>query len=152
MVGGHTSERQRVQIVTMLTETQWATLRALIDRLIPADDYPGGWDAGVGDYLERQFAGDLSDALDLYLSGLDALDVEARTTAGVSFAALAPDAQDDLLRRVEMGDVAIDWPVDPANFFRAATEHAAEGFYGDPANGGNHDGVSWRMIGFEVTG
>jgi hypothetical protein len=141
-----------VQIVTMLTETQWATLRALIDRLIPADDYPGGWDAGVGDYLERQFAGDLSDALDLYLSGLDALDVEARTTAGVSFAALAPDAQDDLLRRVEMGDVAIDWPVDPANFFRAATEHAAEGFYGDPANGGNHDGVSWRMIGFEVTG
>ena len=152
MVGGHTSERQRVQIVTMLTETQWATLRALIDRLIPADDYPGGWDAGVGDYLERQFAGDLSDALDLYLSGLDALDVEARTTAGVSFAALAPDAQDELLRNVEVGEMATDWPVDPPEFFRAATEHAAEGFYGDPGNGGNRDGVSWRMIGFEVTG
>ena len=83
MVGGHTSERQRVQIVTMLTETQWATLRALIDRLIPADDFPSGWEAGVGDYLDRQFAGDLSDVVDLYRSGLDALDVEARTTAGV---------------------------------------------------------------------
>ena len=152
MVGGHTSERQRVQIVTMLTETQWATLRALIDRLIPADDYPGGWDAGVGDYLERQFAGDLSDALELYLSGLDALDVEARTTAGVSFAALAPDAQDGLLRQVELGEVVTDWPIEPVAFFRAAAEHAAEGFYGDPGNGGNRDGVSWRMIGFEVTG
>lgn len=136
----------------MLTEPQWTTLRALIDRLIPADDFPGGWDAGVGDYLDRQFAGDLSDVLDLYRSGLDALDIEARTTARVNFAALAPAAQDELLRRVEAGDVATNWSVDPAEFFCAATEHAAEGFYGDPDNGGNRDGVSWRMIGFEVTG
>ena len=136
----------------MLTEAQRATLRALVDRLIPADDFPGGWDAGVGDYLDRQFGGDLSESVDLYRSGLDALEVEARAAAGVGFVALAPTAQDDLLRRVEVGDVATDWPVDPADFFRAATEHAAEGFYGDPGNGGNRDGVSWRMIGFEVSG
>ena len=136
----------------MLTEPQRATLRALVDRLIPADDFPGGWDAGVGDYLDRQFVGDLSESVNLYRSGLDALEVEACTTAGVGFVALAPAAQDDLLRRVEVGDVATDWPVDPAEFFRAAAEHAAEGFYGDPGNGGNRDGVSWRMIGFEVTG
>ena len=136
----------------MLTEPQRTTLRALIDRLIPADDFPGGWDAGVGDYLDRQFAGDLSHVVDLYRGGLDALDVEARTAAGVSFAALAPDAQDELLRRVEAGEVATDWPVDPAEFFCSATEHAAEGFYGDPGNGGNRDGVSGRMIGFEVSG
>ena len=136
----------------MLTETQRATLRALIDRIIPADDFPGGWEAGVGDYLERQFAGDLSDLLDVYRAGLDALEVEARATSGISFAALAPDAQDELLRRVELGEVVTDWPVDAAAFFRAATEHAAEGFYGDPGNGGNRGEVSWRMIGFEVTG
>ena len=136
----------------MLTEPQRATLRALIDRLIPADAFPGGWDAGVGDSLARQFAGDLSDVVDLYRSGLDALDVEARTTAGVSFATLAPAAQDELLRNVEVGEMATDWPIEPVAFFRAAAEHAAEGFYGDPGNGGNRDGVSWRMIGFEVTG
>jgi hypothetical protein len=136
----------------MLTEPQRATLRALIDRLIPADDFPGGWDAGVGDYLERQFAGDLCHLLDVYRAGLDALDVEARVTAGISFAALPPDVQDELLRRVELGEVVTDWPVDAAAFFRAATEHAAEGFYGDPGNGGNRGEVSWRMIGFEVTG
>ena len=136
----------------MLTEPQRATLRALIDRLIPADDFPGGWDAGVGDYLERQFAGDLCHLLDVYRAGLDALDVEARVTAGISFAALPPDVQDELLRRVELGEVITDWPVDAAAFFRAATEHAAEGFYGDPGNGGNRGEVSWRMIGFEVTG
>ncbi len=136
----------------MLTESQRATLRALIDRIIPADDFPSGWEAGVGDYLDRQFAGDLCHLLDMYRAGLDALEVEARATAGVSFAALAPAAQDELLRRVELGEVVTDWPVDPAAFFRAAAEHAAEGFYGDPGNGGNRGEVSWRMIGFEVTG
>ena len=139
-------------ILTMLTESQRATLRALIHRIIPADDFPGGWEAGVGDYLDRQFAGDLCHLLDMYRAGLDALDVEARATAEVNFAELAPDAQDALLRKVELGDVLTDWPIEPAVFFRAAAEHAAEGFYGDPGNGGNRDEVSWRMIGFEVTG
>jgi hypothetical protein len=136
----------------MLTEPQRATLRALVDRLVPADDYPGGWDAGVGDYLDRQFTGDLSDMLDVYCAGLDALDAESGATAGARFAELDAAAQDELLRRVEVGDVATNWPVDPAGFFGAAAEHAAEGYYGDPDNGGNRDGVSWRMIGFEVTG
>ncbi len=136
----------------MLTESQRATLRALIDRIIPADDFPGGWEAGVGDYLDRQFAGDLCHLLDLYRAGLDALEVEARATAGVNFAELTPDAQDELLRKVELGEVVTDWPIEPAAFFRTVAEHAAEGFYGDPDNGGNRDGVSWRMIGFEVTG
>ena len=136
----------------MLTESQRATLRALIDRIIPADDFPSGWEAGVGDYLDRQFAGDLCHLLDMYRAGLDALEVEARATAEIGFSELAPDAQDELLRRVELGEVVTEWPVDAAAFFRAAAEHAAEGFYGDPGNGGNRDGVSWRMIGFEVTG
>lgn len=132
--------------------SQWATLRALVDRIIPVDDFPGGWEAGVGDYLDRQFSGDLLPLVDLYRAGLDALDGEASATAGVNFGELAPAAQDALLRRVEAGDVAADWPVDPTAFFRTAVEHAAEGFYGDPGNGGNRDEVSWRMIGFEVTG
>ena len=136
----------------MLTESHRATLRALFDRIIPADDFPGGWEAGVGEYLDRQFAGDLCHLLDMYRAGLDALEVEARATAGVSFGDLAPAAQDALLRRIEAGEVVTDWPVDPAAFFRAAAEHAAEGFYGDPGNGGNRGEVSWRMIGFEVTG
>ena len=136
----------------MLTEAQRATLRALVDRLIPADDYPGGWDAGVADYLDRQFAGDLRTLVGVYRAGLEALDVEALAVAGVHFAELAPEAQDELLSRIERGEVVTVWPVDPADFLRTAAEHAAEGYYGDPGNGGNRDAVSWRMIGFEVSG
>lgn len=47
-----------------LTEGQQHTLRAAVDRIIPADDYPGAWQCGVGDYLARQFESDLRPMLD----------------------------------------------------------------------------------------
>jgi Gluconate 2-dehydrogenase subunit 3 len=134
----------------MFIEQQLATLRALIDRIIPADDFPSGWQAGVGDYLAGQFKRDLRPQLDRYRVGLDALDAEAQAGSGLRFAELDATDQDALLRRVEAGTVATAWPIDPAAFFQAAVEHAMEGFYSDPGNGGNRDGVAWRMIGFEV--
>jgi hypothetical protein len=136
----------------MLTDAQTDTLRAMVDRIIPPDDFPGGWDAGVGNYLERQLRRDLAPFDSLYRDGLDTLDAEARQAGGAPFAGMAPDAQDALLARVEAGRVTAPWPVEPARFFRALVEHAAEGFYSDPGNGGNRNGVAWEMIGFEVRG
>ena len=136
----------------MFNERQLATLQALVDRIIPPDDFPSGWQAGVGDYLAGQFERDLRPQLERYRAGLDALDAEARAAAGVGFAELDAAGQDALLGRVEAGQVQADWPIDPAGFFHDAIEHAMEGFYSDPGNGGNRDGVAWRMIGFEVRG
>ena len=45
----------------MLNERQLAILQALIDRLVPPDDFPGGWEAGAGDYLLHQLASDVRD-------------------------------------------------------------------------------------------
>lgn len=64
-----------------LTELLQQTLRAAVDRIIPPDDYPGTWDAGIGDYLARQFEGDLTLQLDIFTAGLDGL--EADFEAGV---------------------------------------------------------------------
>ena len=136
----------------MHTEQQHATLRALVDRIIPADDFPSGWQAGVGDYLARQFERDLRPQLDRYRTGLDALDAEAQANTGARFAELDAEHQDALLRQIEAGAVTTVWQINPAAFFQAAVEHSMEGFYSDPGNGGNHNGVSWRMIGFEVRG
>ena len=136
----------------MLTDEQWTVLEMMVNRIIPADDFPGGWEAGVGDYLARQFQGDLMDRISIYRAGLDALDQEARSDRHLRFADLSPSEQDALLTRVEEGDVTSSWPINPKQFFRMAVGHALEGFYADPGNGGNHDGVSWRMIGFEVRG
>lgn len=132
----------------MFTARQQAILQALIDRIIPPDEFPSGWDAGVGSFLARQLAGDLGPFLEIYRAGLDGLDAEAKPAG---FVELEPAAQDALLAQVESGDVVANWATDPAAFFRAAVAHANEGFYSDPGNGGNRDAISWRMIGFEVT-
>lgn len=132
----------------MLTPSHLITLRSLLNRIIPADDYPDAWEAGVGDYLLRQFNGDLKESLPLYIAGLDALDAEAEHEAGAKFAALPPEPQDALLVRLESGKVETPWSVDPRHFFQTVVQHATEGFYSDPGNGGNRNGISWKMIGF----
>lgn len=136
----------------MLEESQLSCLEALLDTIIPPDDFPGAVEAGVGEYLLRQFEGDLAALLPTYQRWLRDLDAEARAGWGKSFAELDADERTSLLERVEQADVATDWSLEPASFFRQVVEHCAEGYYSDPANGGNRDGVGWRMIGYEVRG
>ncbi len=136
----------------MLTTAHVEILQALINRILPADDDPGGWEAGVGDYLFAQFERDLKSLLPLYEVGLAALDAEAQVGYGFGFVQISPSEQDALLTRVEVGAVAAVWAVDPIVFFRRVVNHCAEGYYSDPDNGGNKAAASWTMIGFEVTG
>jgi hypothetical protein len=123
---------------TMFTDTQTHTLRALVNCIVPADDYPGGWDAGVGNYLERLLTQE-PQFLFAYRSGLDTLELEAP-----EFHLWMPDTQTTLLTRLEQDKVQ-------GAFFRLLVSHVMEGFYADPGNGGNHDGIAWQMIGYKVT-
>ena len=136
----------------MFNDLQLRTLHAAIDRVIPPDDFPGGVEAGVADYLHGQLGRDLAHLAVDYPRFCDALEGEAQALHGQAFAALAAEAQDILLARVERAEVETAWPLDPSAFFAAFIEHCAEGFYSDPGNGGNRDGVAWRMIGYEVNG
>jgi gluconate 2-dehydrogenase gamma chain len=135
----------------LFTATQQQTLQAVLDRLIPPDDYPGAWEAGVGDYLYRQLdGGDLRLLLPAYRDGLNALDVEAEAQYDSRFAALDAAQQDALLHALETGRTETPWPLSPQDFLRMLAHHAAEGYYSDPGNGGNRDEVAWKMIGFEI--
>jgi hypothetical protein len=136
----------------MLSPAQLTTLRSLMNRIIPPDEDLGAWEAGVGDYLARQFNRDLRDYFETYRVGLEALEAEALSSAQEGFAALPAAEQDALLRRIEAGDVVHPWPIDPAKFFQAVVQHVVEGYYSDPGNGGNRDAAAWRMIGFGAGG
>ena len=136
----------------MLSDLQMTCLQALVDTIIPADDFPGGWEAGVGDYLIRQLNSDLASHMPTYLRWLDGLDAEARASNGKGFADLSLDERTALLESIETGKVKIDWALDPVACFALIVEHCTEGYYSDPGNGGNLDAVSWAMVGFEITG
>jgi hypothetical protein len=132
-----------------LTETEQTILQAVVDRIIPPDDYPGAWEAGVGDYIARQLEGDLRSMLRMVRDGLTALDAEAVAQYGHSFIDLDAEQQDGLLRHVEAGNVKTSWPVSPARCFAQWVHLTGEGYYSDPGNGGNRNGVAWEMIGFK---
>jgi hypothetical protein len=120
-----------------------------MNRIIPQDDFPDAWEAGVGDYLARQFERDLRSQVETYHLGLEALEAESQALAGKGFTELDTSAQDVILSRLEAGQVTLSWLVDPTKFFHMVIEHVMEGYYSDPGNGGNRDSIAWRMIGFE---
>ena len=132
-----------------LSPSQLQTLRAAVDRIIPADDHPSGWEAGVGDFLALLLVREPK-YLPVYQSGLDAMEAEAHIQ-GASFADMRAVTQDALLAKIEEGEVQAEWPLDPAVFFRLLVQQTMEGFYADPGNGGNKGGVAWDMIGYRVT-
>ena len=132
-----------------LTGEQQQTLRAAVDRIIPPDDYPGAWQAGVGHYLSRQFEGDLLPVFQLYCTGLTALEAESLACFQHSFIMLSAEEQDTVLRNIEAGQVLTAWDVAPSHFFNVLVNTTAEGFYSNPEQGGNRDCVSWSMTGFE---
>jgi Gluconate 2-dehydrogenase subunit 3 len=129
-----------------------ATLRALLDRLIPRDDLPGAIDAGVETYVLRQLSGDCAFEAGPVASGLAQLDAEAAAQyQGHSFATLNPEQQDALLHAIDEGRPSTVWPqeLSATAFFARMVDLAHEGFYADPGNGGNRDAISWRMIGYD---
>ena len=128
-----------------MTELQQQTLQAVLDRVIPPDDFPGAWEAGVGNYLARQFEGDLASRITFYLAGLDGIEAEAMSGLGKHFVSLGPNEQDSILQRVESGTVTTSWTISPEEFFKLMVNTAAEGYYSNPEQGGNLGGISWAM-------
>ncbi len=125
------------------------TLRAAIDRLIPADDFPSASQADVDGFILALFAGDRREDADQLESGLASLDAEARSEGGKSFAALSNALQDEILDRVERGVTHTAWAYPPMQFFRLLLNVTAEGYFHDPSGGGNRGTISWTMLGYD---
>lgn len=111
-----------------LGEEQLATLRAVIDRIVPEDADAGSLALGADAYTIRRLEEAPADAA-LIEGGIASL---AR-----DFANLSDRDKDDVLR----GMAETEW-------FRRLVELTQEGVYADPDNGGNVGAASWRMIGY----
>ena len=125
------------------------TLPAVVDCLIPPDDFPGAYEARVCDYIEQLFNTDLAEHAEFFRAGIEAIDREALATYNTPFAVLERDQQISILERIESGAVKTSWPISSARFFVMLVNITAEGYYSDPQQGGNRGCVSWIMTGFE---
>jgi len=125
------------------------TLRAVVDCLIPPDDYAGAFDAGVCDFIVRLFETDLAEQREFFDAGLEAIESEALARFDTRFADLSPDQQVVILEGIERESVNTPWPIAPNEFFEILVRTTAEGYYSDPEQGGNKGSVSWAMTGFQ---
>jgi gluconate 2-dehydrogenase gamma chain len=155
------------------TPAEWTFLLAACDRLIPKDDVgPGAVELGVPEYIDRQMQTSYGDGgiwymqgpfleataefgyqskltpKEQYRHGIRAIDDYCSKTFGKTFAQLEAAQQDDVLKKVEAGQIkSEDAPL--RTFFASfLLKNTLEGYFGDPMYGGNKDMGSWKMIGY----
>ena len=130
----------------VFTAPQAALVGAIAEQLVPKDDYPGGKEAGVVQFIDSKLAGPYGGFyVDRYHSGLKLVDKVSRKLAGGDFVSLNSGQQQKVLSSLEAG---LDGEPAAREFFALIREHTFEGYYGDPQHGANRNGESWKMIGF----
>ncbi len=159
---------------TYFTPLEAVFIEAAVGRLIPDDSVgPGGVEANVPFFLDRQLAGPFGRGEHYYLGGpwpkgtpeqgyqsrfspaqlyraaIAAIDryVVANLSAP-SFSKLSAPDQDKTLKGLESGDIKLDGGVDAKSFFAMLLQNTKEGYFSDPIYGGNKDMGAWKMIGF----
>jgi len=115
-----------------------ATLAAVCDQIIPADDYPAASQAGVVRYIDHQLTGPYRRHQKTYTAGLRQAEDLCRSRFGVGLAEARPEQKLATVRALEEQNRA---------FFDLVRSHTMEGYYGSPRHGGNRDAVSWNMLG-----
>lgn len=155
------------------TPEEAALVEVLVDRLIPPDPItPGGKDAGVAVFIDRQLAGPYGSATALYMrppfadglpgqgpqsaltpavryrQALAALDQHSRDAfAGKAFREIPQEHQIAIIKRMESSNLVLNGSNGRA-FFEVLLQNTKEGFFADPIYGGNRGMVAWKMIGF----
>jgi gluconate 2-dehydrogenase gamma chain len=138
----------RREALETLTAAEADILEAIAARLIPSDaNGPGAVEARAAHYIDRALGGALASSRDAYCSGLASVDVYARRSKGMSFAALPAADQDAVLRDIE-ANVATGFAPDAATFFNLVRAHTIQGTFCDPYYGGNANFVGWDLIGY----
>ncbi len=119
---------------------QAAEVEAVAAQIIPTDETPGAREARVIYFIDRALETFDREKQDTYIQGL--AELQSRTVAlfpgAKRFSALTSSQQVEQLKTIEK-----------SKFFELVRVHTIVGTLSDPAYGGNHDKLGWKLIGFE---
>lgn len=126
-------------------------LEAIAEQIIPTDEWPGGRDAGVANYIDAQLNGPLNRFQQDYRKGLSALENTCLVKFRKKFEYLEYDRQTSVLQEMEAGKLEGDvWQKGFSEyFFELLRSHCMQGYYGSPRHGGNKNFISYKMIGLD---
>jgi gluconate 2-dehydrogenase gamma chain len=158
---------------TYFNSDEWAFINAAVGRLIPSEGAgPGGVDAGVPEFIDRQmelpyghgayfylkgpFLDNSPPTLgyqlrytprEIYRLGIAAANFATQKSQGEEFAQLSAADQDRFLAEMEKGGATFA-TVPATVFFGQLLTNTKEGYFADPLHGGNRGMVAWKWIGF----
>ena len=162
------------KVYTFFNADEAAFVEAACARLIPADDLgPGALEADAPYFIDQQLAGSYGEGAryynhgpygddngfqgyqltltpgELYQAGIAATDRYCIETHGKPFVRLDAATQDKILSGLQgvSEDVTLT-DVPGATFFGHLLADTKDGFFADPAYGGNKDKVGWKLVGF----
>jgi len=112
----------------VLTRSQFRTLEAFVEMIIPADDRsPGAKEARVADYIDLALSELEPDHALQWIGGLAALDAEASAHAKAPFVSLTGAQADAILRDISRNEREPKTPLE--EFFVMCKEATIRGYY-----------------------
>jgi gluconate 2-dehydrogenase gamma chain len=158
---------------TYFSTAEWAFVNAAVGRLIPSEGAgPGGVEAGVPEFIDRQMELPYGHGAYFYLTGpflenppptlgyqlrytpreiyrlgIAAANSATQKSQGKDFSQLSAADRVRFLAAMEKGE-AIFATVPATVFFAQLLTNTKEGYFADPLYGGNRDMVAWKWIGF----
>ncbi len=138
------------QLPHTLTQTEWSSVEAMTQRIIPSDDTPGAIEANCVNFIDKALAHEEQTALSMVQSSLATLGRHCQANWNKSFFKLSAAQQNSVLAALEDNQLKV-WPSDGASsaqffgFIRALT---IMGFLADPKYGGNSNYVGWQLAGY----
>jgi gluconate 2-dehydrogenase gamma chain len=141
------TKASKYSALVFLNEHEAETVEAMAARLIPCEsDSPGAREADAIVYIDRALSGFFDHLQVFYRRGIEALDLMCMKRYKAYFRCLSDVQQDHILELIDGSREGNQPPL--AEFFAVVREHTLEGFFGDPAHGGNRDTLGWKLIGF----
>jgi gluconate 2-dehydrogenase gamma chain len=131
-----------------LSDDEYHLVEAIAEQIIPTDEWLGGRDAGVANFIDIQLAGPYSRFQQDYRKGLAAIEDSCIRKYHDKFEKLAWETQTGFLRNMELSKLDDNnWKNGfSRKFFELVRSHSLQGYYGSPRHGGNKDFVSYRMM------
>ncbi|WP_424630690.1 gluconate 2-dehydrogenase subunit 3 family protein [Bradyrhizobium sp. SYSU BS000235] len=167
-----TSAQPQKRTYTFLNPDEAAWVEAAVNHMIPADELTaGGVDLGVAYFIDQQLAGGFGQGGKMFMQGpwhpgtpqqgwqvrlppaeayraaIPAINAYCTKTYGKDFASITEDQRDEVLNGLST-DKVDSGPLPAGLFLDLLYQNVMEGFFSDPAYGGNRDKAAWKMIGY----
>jgi gluconate 2-dehydrogenase gamma chain len=158
---------------TYLHPQEAAFVEALVDHMVPADEYsPKGTDLGLNIYIDRALAGSWGTGdrmyqqgpwkqgvpsqgyqlpltpAELYRAGIRATNEHCMKAYGKPFDKVSEAQREDVLQALSNGTLAFENGPPVRTFFGVVYQTVMEGMFADPIYGGNRGKAAWKMLGF----